>query len=97
MAIKDKTDYLRYLAILYEFPDGETFVQQKEFIHSLQFEAKNWVHTVFHDLDNPKAMADLLITKGECRTQSNTPFGAMTRWYRILDKPLKLDAETEIQ
>lgn len=88
MAIRDKTDGLRYLAIMYEFADGETFIQQKEFIHSLQFEAKNWMHTVFHDQDDAKSLVDLLITKGECRCESQTPFGKMVRWYRILDKPI---------
>lgn len=88
MSVKDKTDHIRYLAILYEFPDGDNFIQQKEFVHSLQFEGKNWMHTIFHDLEDAKALVDLLITKGECRCESTTPFGKMTRWYRILDKPI---------
>lgn len=90
MGIKEKSLEVRYLTHMILFPDGDAFVEQKEFIHDLQFEAGNWEHTLFHHQDNAKDLVTTLIKKGEVRCESLYPpagiTAKITHVYTIEDK-----------
>lgn len=90
MSIKEKSLEVRYLTHMIVFPDGDAFVEQSQFIHDLQFEGSNWIHTIFHHQDNAKDLITTLIKRGECRCDSPYPPGGITakinHIYTIEDK-----------
>ncbi len=78
MAIKEKSPEVRYLTHMIVFPDQDAFIEQRPFVHDLQFEAKNWLHTVFHHQDDARSLLRDLIKKGECRCTTPFPPGGPT-------------------
>lgn len=88
MGIKQKAADVRYLTHMIVFPGDDTFIEQLPFVHDLQFEAKNWRHTIFHHQDGAKGLLNELVSKGECRCETNYPHGGvLTHVYTIEDKP----------
>ena len=93
MGIKEKSYEIRYLTHMIVFPDEDTLVTQKEFIHDLQFELGNWKHQ--SPFNNPSIdFADCskaLLSKGEYKFQTPYPpagFGAkITHWLMIENNP----------
>jgi len=69
------------------FPDEDAFIEQKPFVHDLQFEASNWLHTVFHHQDDAKSLIRDLLKNGECRAYTSYPpagpTAKLTHVYRI--------------
>lgn len=90
MSVVDKSLEVRYLTHMIVFPDEDAFIEQKPFIHDLQFEAGNWQHTVFHHQDDKKSLLRDLLSKGECRCQTPYPPGGvsakLTHVYMIEDR-----------
>lgn len=78
MAVKEKVLAVRYLTHMIVFPDEDAFIEQLPFVHDLQFEARNWQHTVFHHNDDAKSLITDLIKKGECRCETPYPPGGIT-------------------
>lgn len=78
MGISSKSLEVRYLTHMVVFPDGDAFVEQRPFIHDLQFECNNWLLTVFHHQDDARSLLADLVKKGECRCQSPYPPGGIT-------------------
>ena len=86
MGIKEKSYEIRYLTHMIVFPDGDAFVEQKQFIHDIQFEASNWLHSVFHHQDNAKSLIRDLLKKGECRCHTPYHGSNLTHVYTIEEK-----------
>lgn len=86
MSIKSKASEVRYLTHMIVFHDGDAMVEQKPFVHDLQFEAGNWQHTIFHHQDDARSLLAELITKGECRCYSTYKGEKITHVYTIEDK-----------
>lgn len=90
MGIKEKVFEIRYLTHMMVFPDDDTLIEQLPFLHDIQFEAKNWLHTVFHHQDDARSLISDLLKKGEARCETPYPpggFGAkITHVYIIEDK-----------
>ena len=90
MSVAEKKPEVRYLTHMIVFPDEDAFIEQKPFVHDLQFEASNWEHSVFHHQDNPRDLVSTLIKKGEVKVQSPYPPGGitakLTHIYMIEDK-----------
>jgi len=91
MSIESKSAEVRYLTHMIIFPDEDAFIEQKQFVHDLQFEAQNWQHTLFHHQDDAKSLLKDLISKGECRCTSPYPPGGIsakiTHLYRVEAEP----------
>lgn len=87
MSVESKAADIRYLTHMIVFPDEDAFIEQRPFVHDLQFEAQNWQHTIFHHQDEAKSLLRDLLSKGECRCQTPYPpggFGAkLTHVYTI--------------
>lgn len=87
MGIKEKSSEIRYLTHMIVFPDGDTLIEQKQFIHDLQFEGRNWLVSVFHHQNNPRIRVEELINKGETRCESKYPAGGYIKHiYTIEEK-----------
>ena len=90
MSVVEKSLEVRYLTHMIVFPDGDAMVEQKPFIHDLQFEAANWEHTLFHHQDNAREQLRTLLQKGEVKCESPYPpdgvSAKITHVYIIEDK-----------
>jgi hypothetical protein len=77
MSVKNKTHDVRYLTHMIVFPDDDAFIEQKPFIHDLQFECDNWEHLPPFNTPgvNGKELIKTLLKKGEAKFQTPYPHG----------------------
>lgn len=77
MGIISKDFDIRYFTHMIIFPDEDCFIEQKPFIHDLQFELANLRHdAMFIALDIPfSEIADELLKKGEFVWETRYPPG----------------------
>lgn len=71
MGVADKVYHTRYFTYWLEFPDGETWVDQTPFIHSLQFELQNMVAMNKNMKMEWMVRANEIANKGESRWTDN--------------------------
>ena len=80
MGIEEKSPEIRYLTHMIVFPDEDAFIEQKPFVHDLQFELSNWQH--LPPFNNPSVdFADCsreLLKKGEYVFTTRYPPGGIT-------------------
>ena len=89
MGILEKSYEVRYLTHMIVFPDGDALVEQKPFIHELDFELNNWQYLPpFNGPDvNFSDCARSLKQKGEYKFITKTPrYGDLTHVIQIEDK-----------
>lgn len=92
MGIQEKSYEIRYLTHMIVFPDEDTLVEQKEFIHDLNFELSNWKH--LPPFNNPsvdfKECSKKLLKNGEYKFETPYPAGGnIVHWIMIDKEPRK--------
>jgi hypothetical protein len=89
--VENKVPEVRYLTHMIVFPDDDAFIEQLPFVHDLQFESNNWMHTVFHHQDDARSLIKDLVTRGECRCKTPYPPGGISakvdHVYKIENEP----------
>ena len=92
MSILEKSPEIRYLTHMIVFPDGDALIEQKAFVHDLQFEFKNWRH--LPPFNNPSVdfseCSRRLLKNGEYKFETSTDkYGTLTHVISIDEQERK--------